>query len=188
MDEKAQSLLTDIVKLLHKHGPEAFSSLSKTVSEGEFLRNLESILAEAAKGGERAGIKNKNSQSKKSLRRQLLELTKEQPEKGQLLIDFHDGLSAKRYLPKLRDVRNFVVELDLPEIKATSRANAVGPLVRALCELPLEELKSIFTEIRRVEHIGDDRSLAGWSNLILRGPRHLQSTGQEDPSNSSESV
>lgn len=184
MDEKAQLLLADIVKLLRKHGPMAFSCLSEAIERGEFLRHVEVILAEGAKGGEKAGIKKGTSRVRKSIRGEISELCKKQPEKGQLLIDFYDGLIAKRYLPHLRDLRHFAAEFDLPEITATSRARAVAPLIRELCKIPVRDLEDIFTTISRVEQSSEDRSLAGWSELILRRSPNAQDTGDESQSSS----
>ena len=186
MDEKAKFLLTDIIKLLLKHGPESFSNLSKTISDGRFVKELESILAETARSGKVLSSQSKKQQTKKPIRKQLFELTKKQPEKGQILLGFYDGLNAKRYLQNLRQIREFAIELKLPTIKATSRDRALGPLIRGLMKLSVSDLRVICKEMNEEKNQNDDRSLAGWSKLILHGPGYQQSTGQDSPSNASE--
>lgn len=188
MDEKTRLLLIDIIELLHKHGSESFLSLSKTISDGRFLSNLELILTETAKCGKGSSIVGKKQQTTKyNIRKQLLELTQKQPEKGQILVDFYNGLNDKKYLQSLRDIREFADELKLPTVKATSRERAVGPLMRDLMNLPVSDLKVVFKEINEFDSKNNDRSLAGWSKLILHGPGHPQNNKQYGPSNAPES-
>lgn len=188
MDEKVRLLLIDIIKLLNKHGPDSFLSLSKTISDGLFLSNLEVILTETAKCGKDSSIVGKKQQTTKyNIRKQLQELTQKQPEKGQILVDFYKGLTDKKYLRNLRNIREFADELKLPIVKATSRERALGPLMRDLMNLPVSDLKVIFKEINEVDSENNDRSLAGWSKLILRGPRHPQANKPYSPSNAPES-
>lgn len=188
MDEKVRLLLIDIIKLLNKHGPDSFLSLSKTISDGLFLSNLELILTEIAKSDKDFSIVGKRQQTTKyNIRKQLLELTQKQPEKGQILVDFYNGLTDKKYLRNLRDIREFADELKLPAVKATSRDRALGPLMRGLMNLQLSELKPALMEIYEVDSENNDRSLAGWSKLILNGPRHPQHDKQYSPSSAPES-
>ena len=175
MDEKARLLLNDIIKLLHKHGPESFLSLSKTISDVRFLGNLESILTEIADCDKVSRIVGKKQQtSRNNIRKRLQELIQEQPEKGQILVDFYNGLTDKKYLQNLREIREFADELNLPTVKATSRDRALGPLMRDLMNLPVGDLKVVFRQINEVDSENSDRSLAGWSELILHGTRHPQ--------------
>lgn len=186
MNEKAQALLYDIVKLLRKHGPDAFEALFQTITSGEFFRSLERILDETARAGKKARIEREPSRSKKhaarSVRTVLQDLTEQQPEKGRLLIDLYESLVAGRYLPKLRDIRNFAADVGLPPVKATSRAKAIDSLVRDLGDVPAEKLESVLSRAKRVE-VADDRSLAGWSNVILQGRGRLHKEPSNDQSN-----
>jgi hypothetical protein len=182
MNEKAQALLYDIVKLLRKHGPDAFEVLFQTITSGEFFRNLARILDETARAGKQASVEREPSRSKKhagrSVRAVLQDLAEQQPEKGRLLSDLYDSLAAGRFLPKLRDIRNFATDFGLPPVKATSRAKAIDSLVRDLSDVPAEKLEPVLSRARRVEET-DDRSLAGWSNIILQGRGRLH----EEPGN-----
>jgi hypothetical protein len=186
MNENAQALLYDIAKLLRKHGPAAFEALHQTITSGEFLRSLERILDETAKVGKQVGIDRKHGRPKghigRSVRTLLLDLAEQQAEKGRLLIDFYDSLVAGRYLPKLRDIRDFAADAGLPPVKATSRAKAIDLLVHALGDVPMEKLASVLSRAKRVEVI-DDRSLAGWSNVILRDRGRLREGPDNDQSN-----
>ncbi|MDE2845221.1 MAG: hypothetical protein OXO51_00785 [Gemmatimonadota bacterium] len=188
MDEKARVLLIDIIKLLHKHGPDSFLSLSKTISDVRFLGNLESILTETAKCGEVSSIAGKKQQTtRNNIQKQLKELIQKQPVKGQILVDFYNGLTEKKYLRNLRDIREFADLLNLPKVNATSRDRALGPLMRDLMNLSVGDLKVVFREINEVDSENSDRSLAGWSELILHGTKHPQGNKQYRPSNAPDS-
>ena len=122
----------------------------------------------------------------RSVKAFLQALTEQQPEKGRLLLDFYDNLVTGRYLPRLQDIRDFTADFGLPPVKAASRAKAIDALVRDLGEVPTENLESVLSRARQLE-VADDRSLAGWSNIILQGRGRLHEEPGNDQSNKSQS-
>jgi len=186
MDKNAQALLYDLLKLLRKHGPDAFEVLSQTIASGQFFRSLERILDETAKAGKQASIARKPGQPKRhaghSVEAFLQGLAEQQPEKGRLLIDFYNSLVAGRYLPRPQDIRDFAADFGLPPVKATSRAKAIDSLVRDLGDVPAEKIEPVLSRARRMG-VADNRSLAGWSNIILQGRGRLHEEPGNDQSN-----
>ena len=163
-------LLTDITRLLKKYGVETFEGLAQMLSSPDFSALLSTILSGVARtsriAGAGPGIKKKREQSRGDFRSSLVALGESEPKKSELLVQFYDGLKAKAYLPTLRDLRGFAADAGLPTLKATTRDNAIGPLVRGLVPLGLSELEAMLSTMRPASD-RTDRSLEGWSNIIL---------------------
>jgi hypothetical protein len=164
-------LLADIAGLLKKYGPEAFEHLAERLSSPELLERLVSILRTSAKAAGTANIgkqPRKKKQSSADFRASLMLL--EDKEKAELLVRFYDGLMAKTILPTLRDLQSFVSDAGLSPLKAKIREKAVIQVVKNLRSISLEELQSAISTVRQ-ESFQDDRSLEGWSNIILNKKR-----------------
>lgn len=61
------------------------------------------------------------------------------------------------------------MECGLPEVRAKSRQKAISPFINSLVKFLNEELITKIQSLKRYE--ADDRSLEGWSNIILNGQR-----------------
>ena len=66
--------------------------------------------------------------------------------------------------------------MGLPPLNATARDKAIVPLTKALLPLSLEVLKARLAEVKSVSN-QDDRSLEGWSNIILDKERRKKQEG-----------
>lgn len=173
-DKPELELLIDIAKLLKKYGPETFEILAERLSNPDFSESLVSILAKTAKANKTLTTSKTSTSTKRSRRRDfrssLMELGKTDPEKSELLLKFYTKLIAKSVLPTLRDIRSFASDRSPQSIKAMSRDKAIIPLIKILLPKPLDELKDLLSEITPVSEL-DDRSLEGWSNIILNKNR-----------------
>lgn len=169
-------LLTEIVKLLKRYGPETFERLAGEITSPQFSEQLGSILSRVAKAGQAAQI-GRSEQKKQTkpvdseqfhsgLRSSLMQLRTTEPEKSVLLTRFYDSLVARTVLPTLREIRDFAADAGLPRLKATARDKAIGPLVKGLMGLPVDELRDKLASLKPVSR-EDDRSLEGWTNIIL---------------------
>ncbi len=170
-------LLADVARLLKKYGPEAFEHLAENLSSPEFFERLISILRTSAKAG--ATVKAakrpvRKKQSPADFRTSIVSLRDK--EKSDLLLKFYDDLMAKTILPTLRSLQSFVSDAGLPPFKAKIREKAVVQVVKNLMVLSLEELQLLLSTIRQVPS-QDDRSLEGWSNIILN-KKHLSKSGE----------
>ena len=177
-DRPEFELLIEIAKLFGKYGPETFESLSEKLSTPEFSERLSSVLSVVAKKGRTVRPQEteltEQTRSPKDFRSSLVAAKKTDPEKSELLVNFYDGLTAKTFLPTLRDIQAFVSDTGSPPLKASTRDKAIIPLVKVLLPLPLEELKTRLSVVKSVPS-QDDRSLEGWSNIILdKGRRTKQ--------------
>ena len=106
----------------------------------------------------------------------LNDLKTTEPHKSALLIKFHKVLIDKTVLRTLQDIRDFASEIGLPQIKATSRNQAIISLIKDLLPLDIENLRTKIDEIMPVKP-QDDRSLEAWADIIL--DKELR-TKQED--------
>jgi hypothetical protein len=165
------ALLTDIAKLLRKHGPEAFEELARRLSSPEFAGQLVTILSEGARvarqstaGGGKSRLGKRTSPS--DLRMALVELAKTDPERSRLLLLLFDNLSAKIFLPKMQDLRAFALHAGLPPLKANARPKALVEVVEALVGLPFVELERLVARLEPVT-ASDDRSLESWTRIIF---------------------
>lgn len=160
-------LLVDIAKLLKKYGPEPFESLAESILSPEMAQNLSRILTQVAKIARtipKTEIQTKPKQEP-SIPMSLTALKNTEPEKYQLLMIFNTDLIAKKFLPSLRDIKEFAIECGLPKVRAKSRQKAISPLITSLIKSSTEQLRVQIQSLKKYEI--SDRSLEGWSNIIL---------------------
>lgn len=162
--QKELDLLVDLAKLLKRHGPETFESLATTISSPEMTQELSSILTQVARTGRKTGQKREIT-----IPKSLTALESVEPEKYQLLINFYNDLTAKKVLLSLRDIQDFAANYGLAEIRAKSRHKAISPLFGSLIKLQNKQLIAIIQSVKR--YSAGDRSLEGWSNIILKKDR-----------------
>lgn len=176
-DDREFQLLGDIARLLRKYGAETFENLARRLSSPDFAGHLATLLsrsADTARASRNAGPHGaQQKHGQKTIHSTLASLAQTEPEKSELLLKFYDDLLAKAVLPSLRDIQAFVSDSGLPPVKASSRDKAVVPLVKSLLPQRFEELVSLLSRIKRVS-ASDDRSLEGWSNIILNRTRRTK--------------
>jgi hypothetical protein len=167
-------LLVDIAKLLKKYGTEPFESLAETISSPEITQHLSHILTQVVRIASTIPKMERKIETKQkpSIPRSLIALMNVEPEKHQFLMNFYTDLIAKTVLPSLRDIKEFALDCGLPEVRAKSRPKAINPLIGSLTNLPIEQLKTKIQQTLKKYDI-DDRSLEGWSNIILNRQRKL---------------
>lgn len=173
-------LLAEIARLLKKYGPETFDSLAENLAKPEFSERLAELLSTTGKAARKAqatATRNEQGRSPRDFRSSLLALRESDPEQSALLVRLYDDLAAKTVLPTLRDVRAFASDAGLSPTTATSRDKAVIPLIKALMSLPTDDIRSRLATIRPVS--ADDRSLEGWSNLILDSDQRRNSPQEQ---------
>ena len=163
-------LLCDLARLVKEYGPETFEHLASQMSRPEFIQQFAEIISTTAKASRVAQPRKGRARAKKpraDFRSLLIELRKSEPEKGAMLVQLYDGLMAKSFLPTLRDMRTFAQDNGLPFIKSSTRDKAIVPFVKTFISMPVEEIDMFLKKIHPIE-LRDDRSLAGWSDIILR--------------------
>lgn len=172
-NQRERDLLIDIAKLLRKYGPESFEALAETISSPEMAQQLTIILTEVAKIT-RTIPKTKRGVRPKEMSpvpRSLIALKSVEPETYKLLMNFYNDLIGKTILPTLRDIKEFGVDCGLLEIRAKSRQKAISPLISMLIKLPREKLTEKIQSVKKYEP--SERSLEGWSNIILNKEQKL---------------
>jgi hypothetical protein len=168
-DKPELALLIEIAKLLKKYGPETFEKLAENLSSAEFSQRLTSVLfttARTARSAKKDFLPAEAKLTPRDFRSSLVALGKTESEKSELLIKFYDGLSAKVLLPTLREIQSFASDMGLPSLKATARDKALVPFVKSFLPLSIEEIRTKLARIQPVSS-ANDRSLEGWSNIIL---------------------
>lgn len=178
-DKPELELLIEVAKLLKKYGPDAFEKLAENLSSPEFSEKLTAVLsttARIARSVKKDVLLSEGKQTPRDFRSSLVALAKTEPEKSDLLLKFYDGLTAKTLLPTLRDIRSFVSDMGLPSLKATARDKAIVPFVKSFLPLNIEEIRAKLARINPVSS-SSDRSLEGWSNIILDKERRTKQGG-----------
>lgn len=159
--EKEYALMSDLAKLLRKHGSEAFESLARLLSSPEFIEKFSAILISTATIG-RASVS-----SRRPPARELSRLKEVEPERYGLIKSFMVEFETRRILPSLKDVNRFVAENNLPAVKAESRSRSLSQLVHSLLGLSSEELGKILAGLAKQGR--SDSSLSEWSEIITKG-------------------
>lgn len=171
--QRELDLLADLAKLLKKYGTEPFESLAASISSPEMTQHLSVVLTQVAKIARTIPKTKRKTRSKErpSVPRSLTALKNAEPEKYQLLMNFYNDLIAKSILPTLRDLQEFAIDCGLPEVRAKSKQKAISPLIGSLIKLPNEQLIAKIQSLKKCDM--GDRSLEGWSNIILNRHRRL---------------
>lgn len=166
-------LLVDLAKLLKKYGPEPFELLAKSISSPEKTQHLLALLTQLAKISRTIPKTKREAQPKQrpSIPRSLIALEKVEVQKYQLLMSFYTDLIAKKILLSLRDIKEFAIDCGLPEVRTKSRQEAISPLIGSLIKFPNEQLIAKIQTLKKYNT--GDRSLEGWSNIILNRQQKL---------------
>ncbi len=165
---KELSLLVDLAGLVKKYGFETFEELADTISSPEITQQLSHILMQVSNTAKTTPNAEHKKVSDYSIPKALIKLQSADNEKYRALIDFHGALVAKEVLPSLKDIKVFALNNGLLEITAESRQKAIGPLITSLIQIPTNQL---LDKIKSLKKYGSgDRSLEGWSRIILKKP------------------
>ncbi len=165
-------LLRDLANLVKKYGPTVFSDLAVFLRNPEMVAELVGILETAETAGRNARVKETlpsptwEKDVKKRVHHLLSEIEKDQPEKALVLLNFYMALATKRVLPTLRELRSFADDNGINAVTAKARDNAVISLIRDLSVRPLDDIRAMLARIK-MEGTSGDRSLEGWTDIIL---------------------
>ena len=170
-DQSEVELLSDLAKLMKKHGPRTFENLAEMVSQPKFSEQLVSVLRTTAKASTSVLPRTRTEAPMRDFRYSLVRLELNEPEKSALLVAFYDGVMAKQLLPTLDQLNTFAAALQIEPFKSTPRDKAVYHLTRRLMELPLEDLEKAISSAPPIDRNSNDRSMEGWSQLILSKKR-----------------
>ena len=169
-------LMTDLARLLKKHGPEPFEELAREFAREDFIANLLAILGASADAGRRlkakaaAAKKPRPAKTQNGVAELLRRVEANDAEKADLLRRFYQTLSEKAALPTLRDIRHFAEDNGLGPIKATAREKAILPLFKDMATAPCDKVSRMAS--RAARYAGDeDRALEGWARIILGDKR-----------------
>jgi hypothetical protein len=170
IDKRELDLLVDIARLVKKYGPDAFEALAKSVASPEFSDRLSSILTSMSNAYRAQRQNGGHRKQTKDSRSFLVELSKSDPDRGRPLLEFYDRLAAKSVLPALKELKDFASDVGLTHVTAANRNRAIAELVTEMSRLPAQELQEKLAALKCVP-VRDDRSLEGWSKIILGDAR-----------------
>ncbi|MBI5826895.1 MAG: hypothetical protein HZB22_04125 [Deltaproteobacteria bacterium] len=163
-------LLSDLARLIKKHGIDAFAELANYLSHPEAIEHLITIIEGTFKAGQSASIdKDRGAQGAgrgTGVKRLIDDLEKSDPQKAEIISAFYHTLLAKNALPSIKEMRDFSIDTGLKPVHAKSRDKAIFPLLKDIAARPLNEVKDIIGRIS-LRGIGDDRTLEGWAKVIL---------------------
>jgi hypothetical protein len=165
-DEKEITLLLDLIKIYKKYGPECFAGLIKSLNDKEFLDNFNKVLENTILIAKEKGIKPKEKKPKKlNLKDELLLLSQTDKQRSDILLFIYDKLISKTVFKTNKHLVNFASEVGI-NLNANSRSQNIVSVMKVLIQLPIEKLNEL--KIRfEVNRNDKDRSLEGWSNIIL---------------------
>jgi hypothetical protein len=179
-------LLIDLARMLKKHGPGTFQSLATWISSPNNTKELITIVNHAAEIANkilvktqaakktvtksRTVTKKKVGKAKVRTPKALRFLERTEPEKYKILKDFHARLLRRGILPELKDIREFAGANGLKDLKGDSREKLVNPLVNALANLTIEQLKQAVERGKSHSTMAED-SLEDWTAVILERSR-----------------
>lgn len=161
-------LLADIAELLKKYGPDTFEVLAGFMATPETTQTLIELLQSTAgisRTSPTANRETRNAKAVRSIRDELASIEVADSQKYTLLSDFYQALQEKSALPTLRELRSFVSDCGIPDVKVDARQKAINPLMRSLIKLPTDELAETLRAVPA--YSSNDRGLLRWSEIIL---------------------
>ncbi len=163
-------LLNDLARLLVKHGPDAFESLSVRLRDGSLVDQLVVVVDSFAQAGRRSNRITRTGRAPRpgaGIGKLVQEYEVDNPEKAALLSRVYEALMRKALLPSLGEIRHFVEDNGLSRISADSRDKAVLPFVRSVAAWPTDRIISLLDEVSDFQPSGE-RTLEGWAGVILK--------------------
>lgn len=171
---KDLDLLIDILKLLRKYGQSSFESLLSKLESQELFEQINPVLKRSSllqqyykSGG--VGRSDKKIDTE-DYRKSLIEISNNEPEKSKILVQLYDDLNNKMILPSLRNVKNVIFDMGEATHNCKSRNQAFLYLLKILSEMKIDELNLWVSKIYEKDP-NYDRSLEGWSDIILNPSR-----------------
>jgi hypothetical protein len=177
LSEKEIALLLDIIRLLKKHGPEAFESLATYLSTSDWSDDASAILQAVAAIQPHQSVTEESKRSRSISERITAQLRNVDPARRALLEPVVGRLARGEALPRLKDVAEFALTAGLPIPNAKSRGDAVISLLRTLKAMPVDELEKIVPDLQGQASKGT-RSLKGWNRIIERS--RAETTGPKE--------
>jgi hypothetical protein len=167
LSEREIALILDLARLLKKHGSATFKSLADSLADPAWSARLSEILSAVAATAPEQQPMGQSRKSRSTSERIAAQLNRADPSRSALLSPRADKLVSGEALPSLKDVAEFASIVGLPVPRTKSRGDAVVALVRAMIEMPINELEKVVREID--VSVGQDRrSLQGWNRIIER--------------------
>jgi hypothetical protein len=170
-DSKEIALLIDILKIFKHYDDNTINGLTSKLSDTTFVLNVHKILLETSgiqKQIQKTTLKEKKPVKKPNSFGQYLETISEyDKKKSELLLGLYNGLLKKELLPTLRDIKNYLADVGLPQINPKSRDTAIVPFMKIIATLDTDNIVEKIN-IMNEKYKNDDRSLEGWSKIILK--------------------
>ena len=167
LSERDLALLSDLIRLLRKHGPDAFKSLAASLADPGWSDRMAAILNAVAEATPQRQITNRPTRSRSTLERVNAQLQRLDPERLTLLRPIAERLAAGELLPRMKDVAEFTSIAGFPALRTKSRSDAIVALVRNMATMPADQLERLAQELSA--SAGEDqRSLEGWNRIIER--------------------
>jgi hypothetical protein len=167
LSERDLALLGDLIRLLRKHGPEAFKSLAASLGDAGWSDRMAAILTAVAEATPQRRITSRPTRSRSTFERVNAQLQHLDPERLTLLRPIAERLVAGEWLPRMKDVAEFTAIAGFPALRTKSRSDAIVALVRNMAAMPADQLERLAQELGA--SVGEDqRSLEGWNRIIER--------------------
>ena len=173
MENKELELLTDIAKLLKKYGASVFDDLAHLLKDEEFTTVLPAILNKYSEEGKKHNLipNNKKNKPLLKIREQLVSLKITDNEKAVILLEFYDKIYAQGISLKLAEIKNFAFDIGFDLSKTKAKDDAISKLINSLMTCTINQISDFLKQFK-FSQSGGDRSLEGWSNIILKKDRN----------------
>lgn len=169
MENDKLDLLNDITKLLKKYGADVFYDLLNFLKDEKFSNMLAELLIKISEEGKKHNITSSKNKSKPLLkiREQLVSLKETDNEKAEILLEFYDKIYSQGVNLKLKDIKNYASDIGFDITKIKKKDDAISNLLKHLMNYSLNELQNLLNQFKS-SNVDGDRSLEGWSNIILK--------------------
>ncbi|MDD5363281.1 MAG: hypothetical protein PHN88_14225 [Ignavibacteria bacterium] len=173
MERKQEiQLLNDILKCINKYESKTLIDLLHLLNEDNFFKTITATLDKLSllnRNTKKIKTGNNNSELKNPIKflDTLVEIGRYDKEKADILTELYYKIKQKEILVSLREMKNFVLDSGLPPLKTTSREKAIIPFLKILLTLNIDDLKNKIEKIYN-NSTKQDRSLKGWSDIILK--------------------
>jgi hypothetical protein len=164
-------LAVELARLMRRFGPQVFEDLVHLLERPDFTTNLANALRGVARTQRKhkAPAQVRTSQSKAILPQAVSALRGTSPDKFEAIQSFFFDAINPRVITSAR-LSDLAAQLRITAGKSiTDRHGIVAGIIDKMLHLPVEEIRNYAHQARRQQHRESlDRSLAGWTDVILR--------------------
>ena len=162
-------VLAELSRIVDQYGPDSVMRFASLIRNPEFADDIATALEKVVQESPRRRARSKSRSADRIGMGILNELRETDSQKHAAVAEFRERLVSGAFLKTMPEIRRFARMYDLAIGNASSRQEAIVPLLRSISEWQTESIIALLESITNSKP--DDRSLERWRDLIVKPNR-----------------